>query len=69
MTNLPGTTWEQWEDELTVPRLAALNDEWEKNTPTHMMVAWIAGFLGYKKPEKAKDITELFQLFPDGQIR
>lgn len=68
MTALPGTKWEDWEEQLTVPRLTALRKEWERNPPVHFLVA---SFVGYKKPAEEEDqkLEDLFQLFPDGTIK
>jgi hypothetical protein len=81
---LPGTRWEHWEDELTVPRLNALYAEFEQHPPVAVLVA---GYLDYKKPPRRKPAVitktsangiidyeedpylELAAMFPGGVIK
>jgi len=64
---LPGTTWDYWEDALTVPRLEAMREEWRKHPPLPVLAA---AWLGYKpRPRDDEALEELMRLFPGGQLR
>lgn len=67
MNFLPGTSWDYWEDALTVPRLEALRAEWRKHPPAALL---LAAWLGYRpRPRDADAIEELMRLFPSGRLR
>jgi hypothetical protein len=58
--------WEDWEHDLTVPRLTAIQDGWLECPPVDLLVA---AYLGYKPPTKEADPLENFMLaFPSGKI-
>ncbi len=64
---LPGTTWDYWEDALTIARLDAMNEEWRLHPPPAMLAA---AWLGYKpRPRGAGAVEELMRLFPGGKLR
>jgi hypothetical protein len=41
---------------MTLPRLNAMNEYWESNPPMHQL---LAGYVGYKKPDKAEPEKEV----------
>ena len=64
---LPGTTWDYWEDALTIPRLEAMREEWRKHPPLAVLAA---AWLGYKpRPRDEEAVEELMRLFPNGRLR
>lgn len=63
---LSGTTPDYWEDALTAPRLAAMQEEWRKHPPLSVLAA---GWLGFKpKPRDGDAVEELMRLFPTGRL-
>ena len=46
-----GWTWDQCLDQLTLPRLAALQAEWRRCPPVHRL---LAAFVGYEAPAPAE---------------
>jgi hypothetical protein len=42
-----GWTWEYIDDNMTLPRMEALNQYWVDNPPLHLLVR---GLVGYKPP-------------------
>ena len=67
MNFLPGTSWDYWEDALTIPRLEALRAEWRKHPPAALL---LAAWLGYRpRPRDAEAVEELMRFFPSGQLR
>jgi hypothetical protein len=64
---LPGTTWDYWEDALTVPRLDALREEWRRHPPLALLAA---SYLGYRpRPRAEESLEDLLRLFPHGKLR
>lgn len=68
---MTGWTWEQVRQEMTIPRIKAMQRQWVQQPPMHILVA---GYLGYKpdaetgvpapaKEEKPQDLSELIELF------
>jgi hypothetical protein len=51
-----GQDWDRLEDSLTWPRIVALYDYWRQSPPSHVL---LAGYVGYKPPEKPKTLEEL----------
>lgn len=50
-----GMPWDRVEDELDIPRLAAMNEHWRKHPPVHIMVA---AYLGYEpKAQKRESVN------------
>lgn len=63
---LKGSRWEWWEDDLTMPRLEALYQEWGDEPPADIFVA---AYFGYKKPNRSNETVNAFQMvadFPSG---
>lgn len=62
-----GWTWDYVEENLDVPRLAALTDYWREHPPTHVLLAWRYEFKPQAKPTEAvntdADISQLMQAF------
>lgn len=48
-----GWSWEYIDEEMTLPRMAAISKHWEQVPPVSITLAGIAAALGVKKPEKA----------------
>ena len=44
-------SWDEVEEQLTLPRLTALTKYWSEHPPVHLL---LAGFVGFK-PEKAEE--------------
>lgn len=74
MCNLPGTVWDYWEDHLTLPRLFALRDEWQRHPPVNVLAAMA---LDWKPPKggapgvnsKYSPVSGLLNEFPGGAIQ
>ena len=47
-----GWTWDQCLDQLTAPRLAALEAVWQRWPPVHKL---LAAFVGYKPPQLVEE--------------
>jgi hypothetical protein len=47
-----GWSWEYIDEEMTLPRMAAISKHWDKIPPLSISLAGIAMALGVKKPEK-----------------
>jgi hypothetical protein len=60
-----GRPWDELENSLTWQRIEALYEYWRKHPPAHVLVA---GYLGYKPPEKPKSIEELRHTKGEGQL-
>jgi hypothetical protein len=65
-----GMTWDEVQDQLDLPSLAALTEYWESYPPVHVLVA---GYFGIKPKAKAGKkqmdevaLSELMAMFPKG---
>lgn len=61
-----GWTWDYVDEQMTFPRLEALNKYWRQHPPVHILVA---GYIGYKAPAPIEennnqgDMDEFIALF------
>jgi hypothetical protein len=64
--NRCGGRWEDWEDDLTIPRLNAMFDEWGQEPP---IAPFVAAYFGFKPKQTVVNAHEIFEMFPSGEIR
>lgn len=64
MRNLSGGSWEDWEDQLTMPRLEALMKDLNTNPPLYITMPAAFGI----KVQKQGTIDDFISSFPSGAI-
>lgn len=52
-------SWDEVEDQITIPRMQALYSYWEENPPIHRIAAAMAGIEPRKKQKQYADVMEL----------
>lgn len=55
-------SWDEVEEQLTLPRLIALTVYWEVHPPTHLL---LAGFVGFKPKEPEKSSGSMLDFIRD----
>lgn len=65
MASFPGWSWEYIDEQMTIPRLDAINAYHRKHPPLHLAVA---AYLGVGEKARPSELTDdgrsLFDLFP-----
>jgi len=69
VVSVTGWTWDYCEDELTMDRIGALQQEWMEHPPVGDLLAAFMGFK-YEKPKGIEEFMEMITgLSPDGVLR